>query len=555
MTTRRISKSYNINPYEIKVAISTGAKKKGRSFFPAGSVKVLKNEWQSMGVQIVEPYKADYVIVPDGTTDIGHISAIPIFYSEFVNLLASTPFRPQPVSVPKKDTTRDRNDRENKDMQHIDITDFNYDKEFLEEKLRKSSKKNEERRPGMPRSVPILPKKLISTTKPVVTQFVPQFVPSFEPVTTLPSTALRPRIILSVNESTSMEVMNQFLKPSYQNFITEIYDDRKDFYFEMYTTRYKLLQQFINSMYQLLRYWAEIRINVESLLMLDDRIEIDDASPCQLPESTMKKLNYLTHPTQWMSECWVHYRNHFNTEKQNIVSHYDLLSELPKQKYSEFQTYFWEIETDLYLMFVSLQCAKIMLNNRFSKWARTVRDRFEKFQLTKSCSDFESSECNGMCLFRNGQCVERPLIFVLDELVAAYCGSSDILPISLPDQKMLLVLLDLYYDLYKKWFGQTLPESLSADFENPFSRACEHILILHNIIMGVLKRELGFSDKESIMWSAIPEILDVSLEDWNKLWSSDEHERQVVIQHLNRAIQSDSYKRFIKDLVISLSDL
>jgi len=78
----------NFNPYQVKLAVSTGSKGRGR--FEAGRIRVLKNEWKAMGLRLVPPKDAEYIILPDGSNDKGQGGryATAIHYSDFIELLS-----------------------------------------------------------------------------------------------------------------------------------------------------------------------------------------------------------------------------------------------------------------------------------------------------------------------------------------------------------------------------------------------------------------------------------------------------------------------------------
>jgi len=119
-----------IDPFHDKITMSTGSKTQ-RYRFAAGSVKTLKNEFKTLGVNLVHRNQADYVIVPDGMPKyVVQLNAIPIYYSEFVEMLQSS----RPLKTTKKAKLSKKSQRT-----EIPIFDdeVDYDREFLEENMKR----------------------------------------------------------------------------------------------------------------------------------------------------------------------------------------------------------------------------------------------------------------------------------------------------------------------------------------------------------------------------------------------------------------------------------
>jgi len=78
-----------INPYAMKVGVSTGTKKPHRTHFDAGSVEHIKGLLRAKGIHVVRNKRdADIVVVPDHVNHAGKTKASRyIKYGEFVKLM------------------------------------------------------------------------------------------------------------------------------------------------------------------------------------------------------------------------------------------------------------------------------------------------------------------------------------------------------------------------------------------------------------------------------------------------------------------------------------
>jgi len=463
------------DPYKSKIAVSTGSKEKGKSKFFAGSVKGIVNEWKSMGINIVPKNQAEYVIVPDGTRNFGSISAQPIYYSDFVNLLQEHP-RPKYPHVTVKPEKTEKN--------HKDI-ELQNNLEFVKEDV------------GNQKNVVMIDFRKIQN----------------EPIPQVPTPTVHnpQQFRYSLDLQSYLALMKYFAQEKTQNFVTDIFS--KKFYYQVYDQKAQLLKKNIDSMHQLLRVWAELRINLEIAVgELPSRININDEKPCELDTD---KLEYLKSVTP-ISECWVHYRTHFDELTQKILSDPETLKNIAQDRYPDIIQYFWEIESDLIVMYLSLLCAKYELKAMYLKWAKQVREKFEE-------KKYE----------------EIPMIFVLEEWVTAFCVVEN----NSPEKKKLEENLK---HLYEGWFHKRPPSLVETH-----DKACQQIRDMYGTIIATLKYELGLQDAELILWSEIPGLLNLNAVQWNDLFSKDPEKRKPVLQYLAKTIKSSDYRQKVVDVLAS----
>jgi len=481
------------DPYKSKIAVSTGAKKTGRSHFFAGSIKDITNEWKNRGLNIVPKNQAEYVIVPDGTKNIGNISATPIFYSDFVSLLDQYPSRslrtlttdPIPKHDKLKISTRD--------------SELENNLEFVKEEL------------GKQKQVVVIDLKKIESEP----------IPSAKHGKPLQSKQFQ----YSLDFQSYLALLKYFVQEKIQNFVTDILS--KKFYYQLYEEKSKILKKNIDSLHQLLRVWSELRINLEiSLGDIPARININDEKPCELDT---EKLDYLQSTTP-LSECWIHFRKNFNETTQQILSDSEALNNIAQERYPELIQYFWMIESDLILMYLCLLCAKYQLKSSYLQWAKNVREDYAEFQ-EKKCA----AENKLMCLMQDGKYLEKPIIFVLEELVTAFCVVDN----HSPEKKKLEQNLR---HLYESWFHKG-PEQ---------GESCEQIRDMYGTIIATLKHELGLRDLELIVWSEIPGLLNINQVQWNDLFSKDPEKRKPVLQYLAKTIKSSDYRQKVVDILGAL---
>ena len=408
-----------MNPFQIKVTVSTGPT---RLKFFAGSVAELKNKWKSMGVHIVSRNEANYVIVPDGTQNIGKIDATPIFYSDFVSLL----------------------------------DDF-----------------------SRPKSAPC-----------------------------------------RMSPDKSLKSMIHFTERGVQTLIADIFNNEQVFYYQTYYPKFELLKMELVMMKHLIQHWDELRMKITPIWSDLPRSLMIHEHPCDLKENDTVSVKHLEGPSSmWLSEAWDHYRKTFQPEKQNLLA---LVEDVIVDDF--LKTYFWQIETDLRLMYASMLCALEELNSSYFQWAKNVRTNFT-----------HGSE-------RIFQDREKPIIFVLDELITAFCVAE---PKTKQEQESLFQIYTMVSELYRKWFG-SLPKNAAP--------SCSPIREMYNMITQALKTLLHATGDEDILWSELPKVLDLKNYQWDNLFSADLEARQKVVAELERTVKGEKYQK-LRDVVLQFSKI
>lgn len=567
---RRPVTASNLDPYRLKIAVSTGARGPGRRKFCVGSVEDLRNEWKSMGVNIVRPEKADYVVVPDGTDDIGKIEAVPIHYSTFVDLLNR---HPSPMVVPKRNRQLEHSSRRGVKQEVLNTVDAvikappEFDWHEAEAELKSAQQtwstnhveirgRSKIRPPSPPKPSKRKKEKKTrprSKTKPL--RVKPRFVRD-------PRLGRPPRDNRKLH-SMAMTWMKDATSPDWFSFVQElVHPDPLRFFPSTFNQKQNLIDSMAINLHSLLEYFAELRVSMEGQASVTPhfdvppRLDLDTVNPCSEPTNIGQlDMGYLKRGTRWGGSnepAWNHYRQTWNREYQHILYHEDLFTRANATFQAKLVRYFWEIESDLYLMYASVLCASAQLKHVFIAWIKDTRKRFAHFQNDSVCATTPSESCHGLCVFKDNQCRAKPFVFVLDDLVLAYCGSTELLPTSSTDQRMVLVLWNMLKEIYITWFA-SLPSNFSDDFSDAIPTACTQILEMHKIIMGRLKKSLDLEVQQEIMWDQLPQILDLDQSQWEDLWSDQPDKRDLVIDHLKNEIYSEKYQKLLSDVVSSLS--
>jgi hypothetical protein len=543
-------KSQSLNPYEIKVAVSTGPRGPGRRRFVTGTVEQLRRRWRSQGVNVVRREHANYVVVPDGVENPGRIHAQPIFYSEFVNLLQThtPPIRKSQKSRALEKVASPSLSPSPLNREHspsVDSSSFNFARHhrFLEQTL--ENKRGQRHQPAPRQEIRQKSKMRLDAgldagleaglepgpkTGPRP-RSPPLADPVHEALQAVKSTwgrfvaddASPPQWYATEERYDAVEdIMKQLTQPSWQKAVERAVDVRAPFHVELYNETMQLLDRMAHATHRLLRYWSALRVNTEVQLDLSPRVKLSETEPCELPASTLSAIQAYLPGRSPILSAWEHYRNHWNAETQQTLGKPDLWQNVPQQQYPGLAQYFWQIETDLYLMYDSLRCALKTWRSKFRHWARDVRARPQQ---------------------------PWPFLFVMSDLVKAYCGSSGLPPSTPADQRGLLWLWDELRSRHESWFGQ----SASGSREQNISEACADIRRLHHDLEVTLKRDLGLSPGKDLVWSQLARLADVQGVTWEHLWSRDAQVRAPILDYLKQMIYSEQYQRAARQALLPRS--
>lgn len=477
------------DPYRVKVAVSTGAKG-GANRFAAGRVRLLKNEWKALGLHVVAPADADYLVVPDGVHNPGRSGryATLIHYSDFVELLSRAV---RPVALPRTHPTpiptpRDEPEVPRRWLQH--------DVSALERRLRTlserpapqyqplASRPTPPQAPTLPRADPVLAQ--VAATDPAL----------------LPYTWLTPQTDFAAIRQTVAKL--RALVPRLQPFVNAALADTAPVYPLLYTSKQRSLATVRQWTVIVLTFWQELRLNLEVLLgpALPPRIDLEAWPVCDVPAHWALPYD--------LTSCWTHLDRTWSDDNVLLFTRPDLVSGLDDR--ARAGQYFASLETNWYLNLASLQCAQRHLQQQFVAWVRATRERFRT--LPRCTPEAAADRCAGQfCVFYDQRCHEKPILFVLEELAIAFCGSTDELPITAEDYVTLNRFHRLVTELYRTWYGHTrLPgnESLGV---------CADTLAMVQTLLATVKQELRLEAQQDVFWSDLPALLppDVLQRNWN----------------------------------------
>lgn len=486
------------NPYQVKLAVSTGSK--GRRRFDAGRIKLLKNEWKSMGLRLVAPPDADYIILPDGSNDKGQGGryATAIHYSDFIELLSRSR-RPvvQSASASSRLVVRSRATDEASDTSEHRILRHNVT--LLERRLKELSDRPTQQ--GTYRSLP--PDHENDDIEEHKAADLPTADPLLERVAAadpdvLGYTFVAPTVDIAVVRQAVTKL--QSVK-NLQPFVTAAIERTAPMYATLYTTKQKSLEELRRLTLVVLTFWQELRVNLEVLLadLLPPRLDLNALPLCDVPATLQLPYD--------LTSCWTHFFQVWSAENTLLFTREDLIGGLADPQHAA--QYFWTIETNLYLNFASIQCAQRNLELQFIEWVQTTRERF---RTTPRCQPDQAGQCPGQfCVFYDERCHEKPILFVLEELVIAFCGSTDLLPITQADYATVNRLHAIVSDLYRKWYRH--PHRT----KDPQVGVCEDLLVMVNIMMATLREELQVDSVKDLLWSDVAQLMhpETLLRDWN----------------------------------------
>jgi hypothetical protein len=122
---------------------------------------------------------------------------------------------------------------------------------------------------------------------------------------------------------------------------------------------------------------------------------------------------------------------------------------------------------------------------------------------------------------------------VMEEIVLAYCHST-------ADPDIVASLSIRFLKAYQFWIGaSTLPV-----FANP----CLRLRFLWESVRDHVKKIIGIS-ADQILWSEIPELLNISNSEWQDLMKAGGPGRNKILQRLHNVILSSEYAEIFKRLV------
>lgn len=520
-------KSKTLNPYTIKVAVSTGPRGPGRRKFVAGSVEQLRRRWRNQGVNVVRRERADYVVVPDGVDYPGKLKAQSITYSEFVNLLQS---HTAPIRSRKKTQAISSNEVSLSPRRKPTPTKTSLDfkphhrfiKQLLNQQRQTTKKTKKSRQQSRSQSRP----RSLSTSPLPASLEVRQTLHDMKQVLGQLVSADDSNPLWYATEQNYLKMeddMKQLTEVSWQKAVERAVDANAPFHVELYKETEQLLQRMALKLYYVLRYWASLRINLQTPLNLPPRVELSETDPCKLSQPVLRAVHsYLPEHGPILS-AWQHYRDHWNAQTQRILAEKDLWQNVPDDEYTSLSQYFWQIETDLYLMYGSLRCALSTWQDKIQQWAHQVRSRTQQ---------------------------PLPFLFVMSDLVKAYCGSSEMSVSTTAEKRGLLKLWDDLRVRHESWFGTGA--DFSSDQKNRgIFEACSEVRRLHHDLITTLKRDLGLNSDQDVVWSQLARLADLKGISWEKLWSRDSQVRAPVLDYLKQLIYSPQYQRAARQTLLN----
>lgn len=494
----------NFNPFQVKVALSTGAK--GRRRFDAGRVKLLRNAWKARGVQVVPVRDAEYIVLPDGATDKGQSGrfATAVHYSDFLELLSRYTRPPPPAAaaapsfpdaIPPSTST------------HAIVK---HDLSGLERRLYALSERPRERHPSSYRRVTASP-----SPSPNLLSSIP-----LTPEPTTYVSFLTPTVEWAVVKHMVEKLRAMSQLPA---FVTEAVTGHTRMYPTLYTSKQQTLEELRRLVLTVLTFWQELRVNVEVVLTaeLPPRVDFEAWTVCEVPAALGLPYD--------LTSSWTYFFDHWSTENVSLFTQPVVLANLADRAAAA--QYFWTMETNLYVNYASVQCAQHRLRKQFVEWVKTTRERFRH---TPRCVPEQRARCpTQFCVLYNDQCQEKPILFVLEELVMAFCGSTELLPLTREDYETVNQFYNLVAELYHKWYGQP---RVAAETQKG---VCVQIMDMVQVMLATLREEMDVESVQGVLWSDLVEVSPANAlsRDWND---------SASVATLRSMLFSDAYKQRVK---------
>lgn len=311
--------------------------------------------------------------------------------------------------------------------------------------------------------------------------------------------------LATVNSETSPSLsghaFEQLAKPEWERFLHAVLRSDTEFFPVLYQARQTILidmKAIVDVALQSLRSWRDLYRIALQLKPVQPRLK----------------------------DVWTDYRTQWNSaaRRQLWALSPEQIDMLDNEGKAALRTFFKRWEGDVYTIAGWVQEAQVRMKERLTTWATEIK------------AQYQSSKCQPAFCFFDGQ--RKPMLFVLDDLVLAYCGVPG------GDPKIVRYLHDYILRIYQAWFN--------PDAEIPGAQLCDQLQYMYKAVMATLKQELALHGKLDIMWDELPTVFQMSRADWDLLWSSHSDERARVIKALRAQVHSERYQELLAQLVTQL---
>ena len=310
-------------------------------------------------------------------------------------------------------------------------------------------------------------------------------------------------------------ILEELRKPCYPNYLAALSEEKRFFYPSLYLQESENLEKMKNLIQHVDVFFQDVHQNVHLL--------------------SKKKISVHKSP-KW---SWSGYRELLDLKKCQILFQHDLLENMSDALIQEYADYFARMESFVYGMKKQTEFVTNLLEEKRKKWTLTIR-----LQFASSCKE-SKEKCVGMCYFVNEECMQKPFVFIMDDLVWAF--SWDDVPMSHPDLKHRQQL----YDLFKTFYERRFSSDAVQDFPKVYDKSI--FVKMRNELYQEIKDELEFHHDKEILWSHVADLLDLSKSEWNLLWDKDAsvQGRKNVISVLKHQLSQTGTQQWLKDMVIS----
>jgi hypothetical protein len=496
------------NPYKDTFVVSSGSRTRGKTTFSSGTVLSTKNHLMRMGLNVINDRRtAKYVVIPDGALP-GKIDADPINYSDIVFILQNY------KHVGGGDLHSENTEIPVSTVQEIDVKKIEMEIDSQERmdaysRQRIAGKEDEENKQNIRKppesykdSLPILTERRfarLSSSSPLVQKYLGQLTSG---------------------------VLGDFIDSVVQETVSHYVSD-------IYTSYWTTLEVMDKNLVGILKYMADVRSNILIVSELDPLPDFSSVQETCRVDRDIPGLEGMADGKKWVLDVWSRFRTFYRSGIPLEFQDPEAFSRLSSDQQRQITGYFQVLEIYVNLMRISVLCAQKSLTKMYIEWEKNFRKSYEE-----GCGTYQGSSCEANCFWTGKTCEEKPFLSVVEDVLKVYCNdrSAD------TDSKRRVV------DMADKDLTRIFQSLLGSLPDNvKHTNVCNRVAFLYRSIRRNVEDSMG-EDHKKLVWSRIPEILEIPKDEWNLFWRGGLQDKDQFLKLLETAKKDSKLTRLFLEL-------
>jgi hypothetical protein len=498
------------NPYKDTFVVSSGSRTHGKTTFSSGTVLSTKNHLMRIGLNVINDRRtAKYVVIPDGAHP-GKIDAAPINYSDILFILQNykdVGGRDLHSENTEPSTFSTMQVSPEIDVKKIEMEIDSQERIDAYSSQRIGGTEDEERN----------------------IQKTPEIYKYSPPIRTE-----RRFAILSSSSPLVQKYLGQLTSPLLGEFIDNVVQETMSHYVsDIYTSYWKTLEVMDKNFVGILKYMADVRSNI---LIVSELNPLPDFSSVQETCSVDKDipgLEGMAHGKKWVLDVWSRFRKFYRSGIPLEFQDPEAFSQLSPDKQRQITGYFQVLEIYVNLMRISVLCAQKSLTKMYIEWEQNFRKSYEE-----GCGTYQGSSCETNCFWTGKTCEEKPFLSVVEDVLKVYCNDRST---DTESKRRVVDMVDKdLMRIFQGWFG-SFPDNVKH------TNVCNRVAFLYGSIRRNVEDSLG-GDHKQLVWSKIPEILDIPKDEWNLFWRGGLQDKDQFLKVLETAKKDSKLTRLFLEL-------